>query len=136
MRVCVQKAEDGSGSRVSESKRGLLYFVHLFACFLPSSMAESPAQQSPESGPKREATAPAPAPAHVRPDPAFDRWRRKAAWVVGYGLSPEDEARRTEIQRLEQLDKEWSTCQKWKHDLMRNSPSVSYVPLDFLFYFY
>jgi len=80
-------------------------------------MADSPAQRSAESVPKQEAAA--------QPDPAFERWRRKAAWVVGYGLSPEDEAKRTEMKRLEQLDNEWSKCQKWKNDLMRNSPSVS-----------
>jgi hypothetical protein len=81
-------------------------------------MADSPAQRSPESVPKQETAA--------QPDPAFERWRRKAAWVVGYGLSPEDEAKRAERKRLERLDNEWSKCQKWKSDLMRNSPSVSF----------
>ena len=80
-------------------------------------MAESPAQKGPEQGATPSSQA--------RPDPAFERWRRKAAWTAGYGLSAEDEARRAEMQRLERLDNEWSKCQKWKNDLMRNSPSVS-----------
>lgn len=80
-------------------------------------MADTPPQRSPESVPKQEAAA--------EPDPAFERWRRKAAWVVGYGLAPEDEAKRAGMKRLEQVENEWSKCQKWKNDLMRNSPSVS-----------
>jgi inner membrane protease ATP23 len=81
-------------------------------------MADTPTQRSaPESVPKEEAAA--------EPDPAFERWRRKAAWVVGYGLSPEDEVKRAEMKRLEQVENEWSKCQKWKIDLMKNSPSVS-----------
>ena len=88
-------------------------------------MADSPAppaaQRSPDPGPKQE-TAP---PSQAQPDPAFERWRRKAAGAIGYGLSLEDEAKRAERKRLEQLDNEWSKCQKWKNELMRNSPSVS-----------
>ena len=80
-------------------------------------MADTPAQRSTESVPKQETAA--------EPDPAFERWRRKAAWVVGYGLAPEDEAKRAGMKRLEQVENEWSKCQKWKNDLMRNSPSVS-----------
>ena len=84
-------------------------------------MADSSPQRSAESAPKQEASASP----QAQPDPAFERWRRKAAWVAGYGLSPEDEAKRAEMKRLEHLDKDWAKCQKWKNDLMRNSPSVS-----------
>jgi len=85
--------------------------------YLTHPMTDTPAERSPESDPKQEAVA--------GPDPAFERWRRKAAWVVGYGLSPEDETKRAEMKRLEQVENEWSKCQKWKNDLMRNSPSIS-----------
>jgi inner membrane protease ATP23 len=84
-------------------------------------MAESRAA---EPVPKQDASASP----QAQPDAAFDRWRRKAAWVAGYGLSPEDEAKRAETERLERLDREWSKCQKWKTDLMKNSPSVSFFP--------
>ena len=95
-------------------------------------MADTPAPRKPESAPKQETTAAAAA----ESDPAFERWRRKAAWVVGYGLSPEDEVKRAEIKRLEQVETEWSKCQKWKNDLMRNSPSVSRFTEFFSFFFF
>lgn len=85
-------------------------------------MADTPAQRSPESVPKHEAAA---EPA-AEPDPAFERWRRKAAWVVGYGLSADDETKRAEMKRSERVENEWSKCQKWKNDLMRNSQSVRF----------
>ena len=91
-------------------------------------MADTPAPRKPESVPRQETA--------TEPDPAFERWRRKAAWVVGYGLSPENEVKRAEMKRLEQVETEWSKCQKWKNDLMRNSPSVSLSFSLFIFLFF
>ena len=62
---------------------------HTFTCTSTHPMAVSPADSAPKQEPAPHSQAP--------PGPAFERWRRKAAWVAGYGLSPADEAHRAAL---------------------------------------
>ncbi|CAG8603284.1 16588_t:CDS:2 [Acaulospora colombiana] len=63
------------------------------------------------------------------PDDAtlFERWRQRAAWITGLGLSPEDVKKRDEIATLRRLESDWKTCEKRKHELLHNSPAVTFM---------
>ncbi|KDQ15572.1 hypothetical protein BOTBODRAFT_31466 [Botryobasidium botryosum FD-172 SS1] len=58
---------------------------------------------------------------------AFDRWRRSAAWITGVGLSPEDQTARGREKALAAEESQWRRCEKWKADLLRNSPAVTFM---------
>ncbi|KZO94061.1 mitochondrial inner membrane protease ATP23 [Calocera viscosa TUFC12733] len=58
---------------------------------------------------------------------SFERWRRSAAWITGLGLTPEQEAARAKEQVRKNNESQWEQCQKWKTDLMWNSPAIGFM---------
>ncbi|KAG9033063.1 Mitochondrial inner membrane protease atp23 [Tulasnella sp. UAMH 9824] len=58
---------------------------------------------------------------------AFDRWRKSVSWITGVGLTPEDQARRKATKDAEAEEAMWVRCEKWKADLMKNSPAVTFM---------
>ncbi|KAG9006457.1 Mitochondrial inner membrane protease atp23 [Tulasnella sp. 427] len=70
---------------------------------------------------------PSPSTTEDRDLKAFDRWRKSAAWITGVGLTPEETARRKASQAAEAEEAMWVRCEKWKSDLMKNSPAVTFM---------
>ncbi|KAG8829727.1 Mitochondrial inner membrane protease atp23 [Serendipita sp. 405] len=58
---------------------------------------------------------------------SFERWRQRAAWVTGLGLSPEDQKKREEFNLLKGMESDWKRCEKWKTEMLHNSPAVVFM---------
>ncbi|WVW85615.1 mitochondrial inner membrane protease ATP23 [Kwoniella bestiolae CBS 10118] len=52
--------------------------------------------------------------------PAFERWRLSLSNFTGLGLSDEEKERRV-------LERDWDKCEKYKRDLMSNSPMITFL---------
>jgi len=47
--------------------------------------------------------------------------------MTGLGLSEQDKAERDSLRGLELQEAQWKKCERWKSDLMRNSPVVTFM---------
>ncbi|KZT58320.1 hypothetical protein CALCODRAFT_495047 [Calocera cornea HHB12733] len=82
------------------------------------------------SGARASSSSPFPEPSGSRPpngEGSFERWRKSAAWITGLGLSPEEEVVRAQEQERKTNAYQWERCQKWKTDLMWNSPGIVFM---------
>ncbi|KAG8878205.1 Mitochondrial inner membrane protease atp23 [Tulasnella sp. 331] len=64
---------------------------------------------------------------NARDERAFERWRKSAAWLTGIGLSPEEQAQRQSQRDLQKEEAQWIRCEKWKEELLKTSPAVTFM---------
>ncbi|KAK4689003.1 hypothetical protein P7C73_g1106, partial [Tremellales sp. Uapishka_1] len=62
-----------------------------------------------------------------RPTTSFERWRKSLSQFTGLGLSPAETEERERRKGDETLERDWDRCEKWKKDLMSNSPIVVFM---------
>ncbi|BEI86330.1 hypothetical protein CcaverHIS002_0606170 [Cutaneotrichosporon cavernicola] len=59
--------------------------------------------------------------------PGFESWRRSLAQFTGMGLSDEERLLRDTEAERQQLEKDWTKCERWKKDLMTKSPIITFM---------
>ncbi|KAG8967325.1 Mitochondrial inner membrane protease atp23 [Tulasnella sp. 419] len=58
---------------------------------------------------------------------AFERWRQSAAWITGIGLTEEQKLQKSLQKKRDLEEAQWIRCERWKADLMKNSPAVVFM---------